>query len=726
MIMIKYVCAGYRTNSFEEVTILTNQVKSKKKRRKIIRIVIWTILITAIVLVGGYFLRKTLNANDAVGTTLTKSTATVQRGDVAKTLGVSATLNASETEDYMPDVSGEVLAVNFEDGDFVEAGQVVLVLDTEVTDATIQTYEDQISSKQEQIDNLNDNIEDTYSFIDDQNDSILDFKDDISDLNDEINNLEADILENEDLRDKLNIYSPLDGTVFNLQVGEGDYVGTGTLIATITDPLSYEVEMPFSVNFLKYEIEEVIIHYKNSDLTGEIVSYADFTHTDSYGNELVDVVIAFTRFSALPDGARVKGTIVTDPISYKCVTEIAPYYADTENIFSEIQGELLELNLIEKQSAKAGDLIAVIDSETLDNATESLTDQIAIKNNQILSLIDSIENIMENITQLNENIDDYYDDIDELIDDIDDIEADINEAEEGYISSEVTAGFRGIITGLTVEAGDDVGMNQKLFTLVSMDNPSMNLTIDELDILEVTVGLDAEVVIEALPDTETNPVPAVVTDIALVGNTQGGVTTYTVTVALKENPDGFKLGMNATATVFTSQSKDTLFIPIEAVTIINGNSFVWITDTAVGGAAAIDKSTSAEKTTGAEAAAGKAAGKRPGAIADKDTSTMTEEQKARYNEYLKNADIDTAKSSDVTADNTFRTEEEYYVGATRTPITIGIHNETHIEVLSGLEEGQIVVLPPVYISDAASDTGSATGMDLGAARKAMGGIGGGK
>ncbi len=166
--------------------------------------------------------------------------------------------------------------------------------------------------------------------------------------------------------------------------------------------------------------------------------------------------------------------------------------------------------------------------------------------------------------------------------------------------------------------------------------------------------------------------------------------------------------------------------PIEAVTIVGDNSFVWITETSAGGSVTLDKSAFAEKANAAGAAAGKAAGKRPGAIADKDTSTMTEEQKARYEENLKNAGEDADKSSDVTADNVFTTVEEYYADATRIPITIGIHNETYIEVLSGLAEGQIVVLPPVYLSEAAADTGTATGMDLGTARKAMGGIGGGK
>lgn len=702
-----------------------------KKRKKALRIIITTIIIVAVFLVGVFFLNRTLNANKTSGTTLTKTTAFVQRGDVVRTLGSSAALNSSETADQTADVSGEVLEVRFSEGSYVEAGQIVVILDTETTDGTIQTFKDQISSKLEQIENLYDAIEDTNSSIEDQNDNILDFRDDIYDLQNEINDLKAEIEENEALRENLNIYAPFDGNVFNLHVSKGDYVNTGTLIATITDPLSYKVEMPFSVNFLNYAIEEVIIHYNNSELPGKIVSYADYTHTDAHGNELVDVIISFSRFASLPDGARVRGTIITDPITYKCVSEIAPYYTNSENIFPGTQGEILELNLIEKQSVKAGDVIAVIDSETIDNETESLTNQISAKNDQISSINDSIENIIENITRLNENIGDYNNDIDELYKDIDDIETDINEAMEGYISAEVTAKFNGFITGLTIEAGDSVNPNQKLFTLVSLDKPQMNLTIDELDISEVSVGLTAEVVIDALPLTEVNPIPAVVTDIALEGNTQGGVTTYSVTIALTETPEGFKLGMNATATVFTSQSKDTLFIPIEAVTFVNGNSFVWVTDTVAGiqtnyDGTSVDKSKFTDKSADVSAAAGKASGKQSGAASGKDLSQMTDKEIAAYKESFVTNEKTMANSTDKTNENVFLTLEDYYSGASRVQITAGIHNETYIEVLSGLTEGQIIVLPPVYISSSATNTGTIPGMDFGTARKAIGGIGGGK
>lgn len=156
--------------------------KSNKKRKKIIRIIIWTVAVIAVIVVGGIFLSRTLNANKSSETILTKTTALVQRGDVARTLGVSASLNSSETADYNADVSGEVLKINFDEGDFIEAGQVVMLLDTEVTEDTISVYEDQISSKMEQIDNLNDTIEDTYTSIDNKNDSILDLRDDISEI----------------------------------------------------------------------------------------------------------------------------------------------------------------------------------------------------------------------------------------------------------------------------------------------------------------------------------------------------------------------------------------------------------------------------------------------------------------------------------------------------------------------------------------------------------------
>ena len=49
-------------------------------------------------------------------------------------------------------------------------------------------------------------------------------------------------------------------------------------------------------------------------------------------------------------------------------------------------------------------------------------------------------------------------------------------------------------------------------------------------------------------------------------------------------------------------------------------------------------------------------------------------------------------------------ENNYYNGAYRKTVQTGVNNETYIEIISGLEEGDIVVLPPLAVSSSSQES----------------------
>lgn len=692
---------------------MSDKIISRRKKRKTFSTIVLSTLIIALVMAAVIIIPRYLENKKDDAVSLIRTTAVVKRGDITRSLGVSSNILPGETNEYSPAAYGEILEINAKNGDYVHTGTVIMRLSTETTDELIETMEEQVETLNEQIDSLYASIDSSYSAIEQYYENISDRNDDISDLRDDIASVRDEMAENEALRDKLSIYSPISGTIFNLQAEEGDTIGPGVILATVTDTRSYEVEMPFSVNFKDKEIHEVIIHYKNSNLAGTIVSVADFTHTDTYGNELVDVIIAFERFSALPDGATVKGTIVTDSISYKCVTGTPVQYALSVNIFPEVNGDLISVFMVEKQSVEEGDLIAVIDSSIIDDISEGFVNQITSMNDQIEQLQDLNEDASAAIDQLNEDIIEFEDAIKDTKDDISDLEDDLTEAMEGYTEAVLTADFDGYITELSAQLGDEAAAGQKLFTLVSMENPVIHLTIDELDIPEIIEGLEAEVTVDALVWTNESPVPSTVINRSLSGNAQGGVTTYTVTLELKESVEGLLPGMSGTGTIFISRKSDALYIPLEAVTITDGKSYVWITDKTVSTNTSYDKSNFSDKKNYQAKGSGKAI--------QKDTSKMTDEQKKDYDDYLKGFEKGEIRE-DTASDSTVSTLDEYYEGAVMVEVVTGIHNEIQIEVVSGLKEGQIILLPPVYQSESTS-ADDKNDFNMGAARKAMGGYG---
>ena len=91
---------------------------------------------------------------------------------------------------------------------------------------------------------------------------------------------------------------------------------------------------------------------------------------------------------------------------------------------------------------------------------------------------------------------------------------------------------------------------------------TLTLAVDELDILSVEPGQTVELSIDALPDAELT---GTVQKIAPLGNTEGTVTTYDVTVALNGSDERVKGGMNVSGNIVVKTVEDALMIPTDAL-----------------------------------------------------------------------------------------------------------------------------------------------------------------
>ena len=127
----------------------------------------------------------------------------------------------------------------------------------------------------------------------------------------------------------------------------------------------------------------------------------------------------------------------------------------------------------------------------------------------------------------------------------------------------VVAPCDGVISAVEVSKGDEVKSGAKLLTLVE-DGTEMTLTlsVDELDILSVEKGQEAELSIDALPDAELT---GTVEKIAPLGNTESSVTTYDVTITLNGSDERVKGGMNVSGSIVVKTVEDALTIPADAL-----------------------------------------------------------------------------------------------------------------------------------------------------------------
>ena len=100
---------------------------------------------------------------------------------------------------------------------------------------------------------------------------------------------------------------------------------------------------------------------------------------------------------------------------------------------------------------------------------------------------------------------------------------------------------------------------------------TLDITIDELDITALQVGMTAQVRIDALGGEKYT---AAITEIGNTGVSNGGNSKYTVELTM-ERSENMLSGMNATAVIVLSTTSDVLTIPADALVEIGNQTVVY-------------------------------------------------------------------------------------------------------------------------------------------------------
>ncbi|MDK8182842.1 efflux RND transporter periplasmic adaptor subunit [Paenibacillus sp. UMB4589-SE434] len=318
----------------------------------------------------------------------------------------------------------------------------------------------------------------------------------------------------------------------------------------------------------------------------------------------------------------------------------------------------------------------------------------------------------------------------------------------------ITSPMAGTITSTDISSGMQVSGNTVVAEVVDYTQLKAVIQIDELDIPKVKLNQKTELTFEALPDKKLE---GTVIDIANEGTASGGVAVFDVTIGFHSTV-GVKSGMSVQASIEVNKKQNILTVPIEAVSQINGKSYVMVASGAnetgsqagsgmkgkngdekssagvgledgngerdidmpdgKGGSQRLEQS-KGEREEGfvgeggnTSTSRGEADGKRARNMSDEERAAFRDRMQAAGGRQLASAGSGAASGALVAT------------AGTRTEVTVGINNETYMEIVSGVKEGNTVILPAVKASSASS-TNQFNGMGgLGGFGGMSGGMGG--
>jgi HlyD family secretion protein len=233
-------------------------------------------------------------------------------------------------------------------------------------------------------------------------------------------------------------------------------------------------------------------------------------------------------------------------------------------------------------------------------------------------------------------------------------EASVKEAMDALAKTRLHADMDGTVSLLNKEEGEIAlgAQFQEDVIMIVADLTKMEavIEIDENDVVNVSMGDTSDIEIDAFADTTFKGVVTQIANSATVRGlgTQEQVTNFEVKVSLLDYNDRFRPGMSSTVDIITEVRDDVIKVPIQAVTVRPKEK--------------LDKKPAVEETSESESS-------EEGGSTDKG-------KKPEMAEVVFCVDGNKAESREVKLD---------------------ISDDTHYAVISGLEEGEEVVIGPFRV-----------------------------
>ena len=246
------------------------------------------------------------------------------------------------------------------------------------------------------------------------------------------------------------------------------------------------------------------------------------------------------------------------------------------SISANVAGEIVAIHVREGQNVKKGQLLAELDKVRYEAV---LTSAKATFSSTKVAL-DRAEKELERAKTLFKDKNLSQADLDRVISDYEGIkgnlaqaEANLKQAEDNLQKTTIIAPINGTVIQLRKEAGEIAlgSQFQADIIMVVADLTKMEVEVDvnENDVVRVGIHDAVDIEIDAIPDTTFK---GKVTEIAHMAQstglgTQESVTQFKVVVEMLEFPEKLRPGMSATVEILTDKAENTLAVPIQSVTV---------------------------------------------------------------------------------------------------------------------------------------------------------------
>ncbi len=467
------------------------------------------------------------------------TTAIAEKGTIVSSITGSGQVSALNQIDIKSKVSGDVSYIPLENGRSIEAGTLVLKLDTRNIEKAVRDAETNLLTAKLSLEKIQ-RPADTLSLI--QAESAL------------TNAKQAKTRADDDL---LKAYDDSFSNIGNA------FIDLSPVITGIQDILYKNTNNAGQDNISYYT--DLVKNYDNSV----------FVYRDSAAK---DYQIARTTY----DKTFLKYKTITRDADRNSIEEIlsdttlmarvmAESVKSTSNFLSFVKDRLTERN-------------NTLPSQILSNQTN--IDSYTIKTNQNLGNLvgnvntiknskNNIQNSISTIAEKTESLAKIKNGSDELDirsakNSVQQKENALEDAKSNLADYYIRAPFDGTITKIAIKQTDSINNGTTIATLITKQKLAV-ISLNEVDVSKIKIGDKATITFDAI---DSLTLSAKVTEIDTIGTVSQGVVTYNVKLIFDIQDERVKASMSVSAAIITDIKPDILAVPNSAVKSANNNRYV--------------------------------------------------------------------------------------------------------------------------------------------------------
>ena len=309
------------------------------------------------------------------------------------------------------------------------------------------------------------------------------------------------------------------GVVSSLKVTKGDEVTSGQEVAVIRDSsrmlLTLEFPAADAANFSVGQSAAVTLDGTFEQLDGTVTSV---TGTDalSTGNLLTrTVTIAVQNAGGLTTAQAATASIN----GVSSIGSATFGYQAERTLTAQAAGTVTSIHVQEGQTVAKNDILIELSGDDLTESIQSASETLRSAEISLQNLQDTMANYT------------------------------------------VTSPISGTIIEKDAKVGDAVKSGDTLCVIYDLSYLEMVINVDELQISSLSVGQKVQITADAVQDKNY---VGTVTRVSMKGASNGGTTTYPVTIRIDET-DGLRPGMNANAEIVVAEASNALVVPNAAV-----------------------------------------------------------------------------------------------------------------------------------------------------------------